>query len=102
MRPLYEDYSYVDDTEYYIELLKNRGLTDKMILSFFKQACANYSRYGLTTLMTQQIILIMFLIPDPSALLTTLSDQTYIGAYVPHNLVLMSDIHRLKICHVFK
>ena len=38
----------------------------------------------------------MFLIPDPSALLTTLSDQTYIGAYVPHNLVLMSDIHRLK------
>ena len=112
MRPLYEDYSYVDDTEYYIELLKNRGLTDKMILSFFKQACANYSRYGLTTLMTQAnnpdmsyglTTLMtqannpdMFLIPDPSALLTTLSDQTYIGAYVPHNLVLMSDIHRLK------
>ena len=96
MRPLYEDYSYVDDTEYYIELLKNRGLTDKMILSFFKQACANYSRYGLTTLMTQANNPDMFLIPDPSALLTTLSDQTYIGAYVPHNLVLMSDIHRLK------
>ena len=29
MRPLYDDYSYVDDTEYYIELLKNRGLSDK-------------------------------------------------------------------------
>lgn len=96
IRPLYEDYSYVDNTEYYIELLKNRGLTDKMILSFFKQACANYSRYGLTTLMTQANNPDMFLIPDPSALLTTLSDQTYIGAYVPHNLVLMSDIHRLK------
>lgn len=96
MRPLYEDYSYVDDTEYYIELLKNRGLNDKMILSFFKQACANYSRYGLTTLMTQANNQDMLLIPDPSALLTTLSDQTYIGAYVPHNLVLMSDIHRLK------
>lgn len=70
-------------------------MTDKLILSFFKQACANYSRYGLTTLMTQANNPDMFLIPDPSALLTTLSDQTYIGAYVPHNLVLMSDIHHV-------
>lgn len=79
--PLYEDYGYVDDTSYYIELLKSRGLNDKMILSFFKRACANYSRYGLNTYFrpnNQD----MLLIPDPSALLTTLS-QTYIG-YVPH------------------
>ena len=96
MRPLYEDYSYVDDTEYYIELLKNRGLNDKLIKSFFADACDNYSRYGLTTLMTQANNLELFLIADPSSLLTTLSENTYIGSYIPHNLVLMSDIHRLK------
>lgn len=96
MRPLYDDYSYVDDTEYYIELLKNRGLSDKLIRSFFVDACNNYSRYGLTTLMTQANNHEIFLIADPSSLLTTLNDTSYIGAYVPHNLVLMSDIHRLK------
>lgn len=96
MRPLYDDYSYVDDTEYYIELLKNRGLSDKLIRSFFADACNNYSRYGLTTLMTQANNHEIFLIADPSSLLTTLNDTSYIGAYVPHNLVLMSDIHRLK------
>ena len=96
MRPLYDDYSYVDDTEYYIELLKNRGLSDKLIRSFFADACNNYSRYGLTTLMTQANNHEIFLIADPSSKLTTLNDTSYIGAYVPHNLVLMSDIHRLK------
>ena len=96
MRPLYDDYSYVDDTEYYIELLKNRGLSDKLIRSFFTDACNNYSRYGLTTLMTQANNHEIFLIADPSSLLTTLNDTSDIGAYVPHNLVLMSDIHRLK------
>lgn len=96
MRPLYDDYSYVDDTEYYIELLKNRGLSDKLIRSFFADACNNYSRYGLTTLMTQANNHEIFLIADPSSLMTTLNDTSYIGAYVPHNLVLMSDIHRLK------
>ena len=96
MRPLYDDYSYVDDTEYYIELLKNRGLSDKLIRSFFTDACNNYSRYGLTTLMTQANNHEIFLIADPSSKLTTLNDTSYIGAYVPHNLVLMSDIHRLK------
>ena len=96
MRPLYDDYSYVDDTEYYIELLKNRGLSDKLIRSFFADACNNYSRYGLTTLMTQANNHEIFLIADPSSLLTTINDTSYIGAYVPHNLVLMSDIHRLK------
>ena len=46
--------------------------------------------------MTQANNLEVFLIADPSSLLTTLSENTYIGSYVPHNLVLMSDIHRLK------
>lgn len=87
MRPLYDDYSYVDDTEYYIELLKNRGLSDKLIRSFFTDACNNYSRYGLTTLMTQANNHEIFLIADPSSKLTTLNDTSYIGAYVPHNLV---------------
>lgn len=96
MRPLYEDYSYVDDTEYYIELLKNRGLTDSLIRSFFKEVCDNYTRYGLTTLMTQANNQNIFLIANPSSLLTTLNETSYIGSYVPHNLVLMSDIHRSK------
>lgn len=96
MKPLYNDYSYIDDTEYYIGLLKNRGMTNKMILSFFEDACNNYSRYGLTTLMTKANDKNVFLVQNPSSRTTVLSDNSYIGSYVPHNLVLMSDIHRLK------
>ena len=96
MRPLYDDYSYVDDTEYYIQLLKNRGMSDKLILEFFQDACSDYSRYALTSLMTKANDPNTYLIQNPSSLLTVISDNTYIGSYVPKNLVLISDIHRLK------
>lgn len=96
IRPLYDDYSYVDDTDYYIQLLKNRGMSDSQVLEFFQDACGDYSRYALTSLMTKANDPNTFLIQDPSSLLTVLSDTSYIGSYVPKKLVLISDIHRLK------
>lgn len=99
MRTLYaiNDYTFVRDTEEYVNKLKAMGVEDeKQINDIFYKMTAAYSKTSLKQLMTADLPEGVSIVYNPYEF-TTLVDKThYIGEYEPKGLLLVQDIPRVR------
>ena len=94
LKKLYNANGYVDDFESYHSTLASRGFKDAEISQFFQTATKYYSQDSLKILMTRASDQNTVLVDNPSKNTLTLSDNQFIGSYVPSNLVLIEGIQR--------
>lgn len=99
MKRLYDDgdYQFVEDTEKYISVLNQRGITSKEMLNeVFEKLTTAYSKDSLAHLMKAKVSEDVSLVYDPYVLSTALDEKHYVGTYEPNGLILLQDVPRVK------
>lgn len=97
VRALYDDvdYSYVVDTNEYITILQQFGITNNdEIFETMQDICDNYDQQSMHLLLTAQLTPQTQRIYIPSELGLVINENTYIASYVPKNLVTATNIRR--------
>lgn len=99
MKHLYKegDYQFVDDTQKYITVLNERGVTSRDdLIDVFEKLTTAYSQTSLSHLMSANLPQDVSLVYDPYVLSTVLDEKHYVGTYEPNGLLLLQDIPRVK------
>lgn len=98
LSPLYDnDYSFVDDTSHYIEVMHNDDIDEDDFKTYFEYLVNNYTtRSNISDFMNATILSSDYRVYNPSDLLTVLDDHSYIGNYEPNNLIMISSVKRVK------
>lgn len=91
------DYSFIDDTELYIERFHYLGMMDLTdIETKISMLCESYTKETLKDLLMKTLPEDVELVFNPQDLSTVVDQQHYIGYYEPSNLLLVQDIPRLR------
>ena len=91
------DYTFIDDTELYVEKFYDLGITDlNDIETKMTMLCESYTKETLKDLMMQPLSKDVELVFNPYDLSTVVDQQHYIGYYEPNNLLLVQDVPRLR------
>lgn len=99
MLPLYEtdDYSFVKDTQKYVERLETLGIKGtENIKNHFDMLTQGYTQSSLQTLLTAQLPSQVKLVYNPYEYSTLVDNNHYIGTYEPTGLLLIQDIPRVR------
>lgn len=99
MKELYavDDFSYVSDTERYIEKLNALGINKQAdILHAFEMLTQAYSKESLAYLFDQELDDNVHLVLNPYELSTIVNKNNYIGEYEPKDLILIQDVPRVR------
>lgn len=96
MKPLYNenDYTYIKDTQQYVERLHQLGVTN--IEDTFVMLTTAYTKTSLQTLLTKQLPSGVEIVYNPYELSTLVDKKHYIGHYEPSGLLLTQDIPRVR------
>lgn len=99
LKKLYDaqDYSFVDDAEFYMKRFDELGITGiKDKEEKMNQLCKAYSKSQLMSLMSQTLSEHTEIVFNPNELTTIVDQNHYIGEYEPHDLILVQDIPRAR------
>lgn len=99
LKDLYEeqDYSFVDDTEFYIQRLDDLGITSKKDKEEkMSLLCKVYSKEQLLSLMRKPLSQHTEIVFNPNEYTTIVDQNHYIGEYEPHDLILLQDVPRAR------
>ena len=98
MRTLYDenDYSYVKDTEEYIQKLIQSGVEKQDLIEVFSMLTSAYSQESLEYLMDAQLSENVSIVYNPYDVSTIVDQTHYIGEYEPKGLLLTQDIPRVR------
>ena len=98
MRTLYDenDYSYVKDTEEYIQKLTQSGVEKQDLIEVFSMLTSAYSQESLEYLMDAQLSENVSIVYNPYDVSTIVDQTHYIGEYEPKGLLLTQDIPRVR------
>lgn len=99
LRSLYDsgDYGYINDTNHYIEIMKEYdGIEEEELYNQMKLLSNNFTKNSLATLFSTDLQPNVTRIYDPSELSLVVNNTTYIGGYEPKSLVEVSGIPRVK------
>lgn len=89
-----DDYTYINDTEDYVQRLNKLGYVDKKDLeSIFRMMTKAYNKESLSTFLYKDNVELVF---NPYELSTVVNDKKYIGDYEPADLLLLQDIPRVR------
>lgn len=98
MKKIYpkDDFSYIADTEAYVEKLKTIGVRKNEIEHTFEMFTKAYSKEALDLLFKQQLAADVKYVFNPYELSTIVDQYHYIGEYEPIDLLLIQDIPRMR------
>lgn len=91
------DFSYIDDTQLYVERLHQLGFVKfEEVQTRFEMLTTGYTKDSLQALLTKELPSGVQIVYDPYALSTLVDEQHYIGEYEPTGLLLTQDIPRVR------
>lgn len=91
------DFSYIDDTQLYVERLHQLGFVkSEDVQARFEMLTTGYTKNSLQALLTKELPSGVQIVYDPYALSTLVDEQHYIGEYEPAGLLLTQDIPRVR------
>lgn len=91
------DFSYIDDTQLYVERLHQLGVVkSEEVQTRFEMLTTGYTKSSLQTLLTKELPAGVQMIYDPYSLSTLVDEHHYIGEYEPTGLLLTQDIPRVR------
>lgn len=91
------DFSYIDDTQFYVERLHQLGFVKfEEVQTRFEMLTTGYTKDSLQALLTKELPSGVQIVYDPYALSTLVDKQHYIGEYEPAGLLLTQDIPRVR------
>lgn len=95
VRALYSlvDYSFVDQTNEYVNMLLLR-YDENELENLFTELCLHYTKSSLQTLLTTDLDEHVSYVVNPTLYNTIVNDSHYIGSYTPSKLVVANDINR--------
>ncbi len=99
LKPLYNqnDYSYVQDSEFYITKLQQMGIDDNnQLKDVMKMLTTAYNQKSLKNLLTVELPERVQIVFNPYELSTLVDNRHYIGDYEPSGLLLTQDIPRVR------
>ena len=99
LKPLYNqnDYSYVQDSEFYITKLQQMGIDDNnQLRDVMKMLTTAYNQKSLKNLLTVELPERVQIVFNPYELSTLVDNRHYIGDYEPSGLLLTQDIPRVR------
>ncbi|WP_050635622.1 M15 family metallopeptidase [Candidatus Stoquefichus sp. SB1] len=99
LKPLYNqnDYSYVQDSEFYITKLQQMGIDDNnQLKDVMKMLTTAYNQKSLKNLLTVELPERVQIVFNPYELSTLVDNRHYIGNYEPSGLLLTQDIPRVR------
>lgn len=94
LKPLYDenDYSYIDDLDFYIEKLQNEKV--KNLNETIEMLCTAYTKEGLKYLFEYERNENVSLVYNPYEYTTVVNEYNYIGQYIPKDLLLTQNLPR--------
>lgn len=99
LKPLYRetDYSYIQDSEIYVEKLNNLGIKDSNeVKETIKMLATAYNQKSLKALLMEELPKGTEIVYNPYELSTIVDQHHYIGQYEPNGLLLTQDIPRVR------
>ena len=88
------DYSYIDDTQIYVERLHALGYQEQeQIENIFVMMCQSFDKDALHSFLFTDHVHLVF---NPYELSTIVDNKHYIGEYEPNDLILLQNVPRVR------